>query len=168
MPSKLNWYGVKTLYRAAPVGRARGTDGLYSVDVTLVEERVIVVRARTGDDAIRMAEVEAKKYATKSHHNPYGQRVRTRYLGYVDAYHMFDELHEGAEVFSETEVVSRKVSDRAIVHRQIGRDESRRRYASRRNILDIAFQHAAPGVRRSPKDQALFEKVAEHVRRRDA
>ena len=166
MPSKLNWYGVKTLYRAAPAGRARGTDRFYSADVTLVEERVIVVRARTGDGAIRKAEVEAKRYATKSHHNPYGQRVRTKYLGYVDAYHMFDELQEGAEVFSDTEVVSRKVSDQAIVYRQLGRQESKRLYASRRNILNIAFVRAAPGVKRSPRDQALFEELEERIRRR--
>ena len=168
MTKKPSWYGVKTLYRVEPVGRPRGTDRLYSTRVTGVEERVVVLRARSASEAIRKGETEAKRYAASWHYNPYGQRVRTRYLGYADAYDIDEALAEGTEVFSETEIVSRTVSDRAIIKRLIGRPESNRVYASRRNVLDIAFQQAAPGVKRRPKDQQCYDDLQALLRKRDA
>jgi hypothetical protein len=127
-----------------------------------------VVRARTGEQALRKAEVEAKKYASNWHRNPYGQRVRTRYLGCVDAYHMFDDLRAGAEVFSDTEVVPRRVSDSAIVDRQVGRPESKRRHSSRRNILNIAFNAPAPGVSRTARESSFLVKRGRREGRNDA
>ncbi len=155
MSRRLCWYGVKTLYRAAPVGRRRGTDRLYSGDVTLVEERVVLVRARNSDEAIRKAGREATRYAADSHRNPYGQLVRTRRLGYVDAFIIGSELGDGVEVYSETEIVSRRVPDRSIADRLIGRPESKRIHASRRNILDFAFNAPAPGVKPTRSEREL-------------
>ena len=77
-------------------------------------------------------------------------------------------LGEGTEVFSETEVVGRRVSVRAIIRRLIGRPESRRVSASRRNLMDIAFERAAPGVRRARKDQHLFDLLMARLKARDA
>jgi hypothetical protein len=168
MSKKPSWYGVRTLYRLEPVGRPQGTDRLYSDRVTGVEERVVVVRARSGKEAIRKGEAEARKYAADSFHNPYGQRVRTRRLDYIDAYDINEPLVEGAEVFSEVEIVSRSVPDRDIIRRLIGRPESDRVFASRRNIHDIAFMKPAPGVKRNRKDQKLFDSVQAQLRRRDA
>jgi len=162
------WFGVKTLYRKAPVGRRIGMDELYSRDITLVEERVVVVRARNGDEAIRKAEAEAKKYAADWHRNPYGQRVRTRYLGYVNAYEMYNPPNKNAEVFSVTEVVPKRVSDRLVVNRMIGRPESRRMYESRRNIRDIVFNRPAPGVERTVRERAFVAKIDAFVSRNDA
>ena len=168
MVKKKGWYGVRTLYRTSPVGRPRGTDRLYSREVTLVEERVVVFRARSLAEAIRKAEAEAKNYTADWHRNPYGQRVRTSYLGYVDAYEMNDELVDGAEVFSETEVVSRKVADRAVAKRLVGQTESRRTFDLRRNILDIVFSAPAPGVRRTAREKAFIQKCAVPNARKDA
>ena len=154
MKKRMGWYGVKTLYRSAPVGRRQGIDRLYSDQVTLVEERVVLVRARSLDAAIRKAEREARRYAADWHRNPYGQRVRTRYLGFVEAFDIDDEVGDGCEIFSETEVVWRAITDRSVIERQVGRPESRRTFEARRNVLDICFLSPAPGVRLTARERA--------------
>lgn len=155
MAQRVTWYGVKTLYRWEPVGRPLGIDRHYSSDVTLAEERVVVVRARNADEAIRKAEREARRYSAKSYRNPYGQWVRTRSLGHLDAYELVYPPSDGAEVFSETEVVSRTQSDRSVISRLIGRPQPSRIRASRRNILDIVFAGHALGVTPTRAERAL-------------
>jgi Domain of unknown function (DUF4288) len=147
MRATWKWYGVKTLHRTEVRGRPGGRDAHYSNRMALVEERVVVLRARSFEEAIEKAEAEAKEYARGcQHRNPYGQRVRSRYLGYRSAYVFYDGVDSGTEVFSTTEVVPRSVSDRAIVRRAIESQESRRATRARRNILDIVFNAPAPGV----------------------
>lgn len=76
------WYGVKTLHRTMAKGRPIATDSLYSRTMTLVEERVVILKARNFDEAIKRAEVEARVYSRSCRHrNRYGQHVRSRYLG---------------------------------------------------------------------------------------
>lgn len=66
-----------------------------------------LVRARSIDEAIRKGECEAHKYAAEaSHRNPYGQRVKRRYLNDCDAFELWDDPANGDEVFSTTEVVT--------------------------------------------------------------
>jgi hypothetical protein len=155
----LSWYGIKTLYRIAPAGRRLGSDSAASSDATLVEERVVILRARNRRDAVRKAEAEAREYASDvRHRNPYGQRVRARYLGYCDAFDINEPVRTGTEVFSTTEVVSRRLSDRSIVKRQLGCWESERVYSLRRNILDIALSGPAAGVKLNSKERALVGK----------
>ncbi len=146
------WYGVRTLFRTQATGRPVGTDEDYSEDATLVEDRVVLVRARSFDEAIQKAESEAHKYAAEvSHRNPYGQRVKRRYLRYCDAFEMWADPANREEVFSSTEVVVLKESDEAIIDRVIGSKETttdRRR----RNILNVMFDKPAPGVTRTPEE----------------
>ncbi len=157
MSTAWKWYGVKTLHRAAASGRPLAKDRDYSRGVSLVEERIVVLKARSFKEAIRKAEFEAKRYSTSCRHrNPYGQRVRSRYLGFYDAYLIDDPPANGSEVYSETEVVPRDVPDRAIITRMIGREESARVYRSRRNVLDIAFQRPATGVRLNKGEEAFI------------
>ncbi len=72
------WFGVKTLYRSDATGRRKVTHPNYDPKTTLVEERIVLFRARTGQEAIRKAELEAREYARLSHTNSFGQRVRTK------------------------------------------------------------------------------------------
>jgi hypothetical protein len=58
------WYAVKTLYRSEGLGRPTATDSAYDPAATLVEERVVLLKARSFQDAIRAAEKEARAYAT--------------------------------------------------------------------------------------------------------
>jgi hypothetical protein len=137
--------------------------------MTLVEERIVVLKARSFEEAIRRGEVEAKKYARQcQHRNPYGQQVRSRYLGYCDVYVFDDPPGDNTEVFSTTEVVCGKSSDRAVLRRVIGRKESRRAFRLRRNILDIVFQAPAPGVHLTRKERQFVERYGTLARRADA
>ncbi len=124
------WYGVKTAFRTIAGGSPTSKDADFDNDATLVEERIVLVRARTFDHAIAKGESEANKYAAGKHRNSYGQTVRTRYLGSIDAFELFDEPAAGAEVFSTTEVISAAVSDNDVVDQYFGAletDATRRR-----------------------------------------
>lgn len=76
------WYGVRLVYRLTG-----GSKPAY-------EERVILVRADTDDDAIAQAELYSKDYECET----------TEYTGYAMAFNIFDEhgpsLGPGVEVFS--------------------------------------------------------------------
>ena len=162
---KPTWYGVQTLYRYEAVGSPKGTDRHYSAQVTGVEVRVVVVRARSPREAVQKGKREAKQYASYGCYNPYGQRVRTRHIGVIDAYHIDEPLIEGTEVFSSSEVVNRKVSDRTVAKRLIGRPGSKQMFDARRNLLDIVFQAPAPGVKRNRRDQRFYEQMHAALKR---
>ena len=76
------WYGVRLVYRLTGTSRQA------------YEERVIIVRAESDDDAIAKAETHSKEYESET----------TEYVGYAMAFHLFDQdgpcLGPGTEVFS--------------------------------------------------------------------
>ena len=107
-----NWFCVKTLYRAYADGRPEKPDLIYDPDATLVEERNLLFKAKNKREAIMKAEREAKDYAEQSQYiNPYGQNVRTRYLGYHDIWEIDGGLADKQEIFCMSRVMSKKVSD---------------------------------------------------------
>jgi len=137
---KAAWYGVKTLFRTAAVGRSMARDAAYDARMSLVEERVVLFKARSFTGAIRAAESEARRYARRRHVNPYGQRVVTRYLGACNAFELFETPGVRAEVFSMTEVVPKRVSDRTVVDRRLGfKVNEKADRLRRRNILNREF-----------------------------
>jgi len=153
------WFGVKTLYRMSPRGRPKGTDALYAENLSLIEERVVLVRARSFDEAIKKAEKEAREYARERYRNPYGQEVVTRYLGYCDAYDMSPEdPGSGVEVYSRTAVMSGRLSDRRVLEHSLGYRETAALSRRRRNFLDIVFEAPAPGVRLTARELAFVER----------
>jgi hypothetical protein len=116
-----------TVYRSVPAGRPQGTDGDYSANMTPVEDRVVLVRARSFKEAIHKGESEAKAYAVGAPYRiPYGQPVQKRYPGNCDAYELFDEPGSSIEIFSSTEVVAKTESDSRVMDRFIGSKESRK------------------------------------------
>jgi len=130
------WFGVKTLYRVVARGRPATTDAGYDPGVTLVEERVIVLRASSFGDAIRAAEREARVYARGEYTNPYGQRVAMRYLGECDAFEMFASPRDGGEVYSRTQLVDRGIRDRRVGDELLGVTETRRARATRKKFFN--------------------------------
>lgn len=120
-----NWYGVKTLYRTTVVGEPVEVDRYYDPEATLVEERVVLFRARNFDEALAKAEAEARRYAQGERWNRYGQKIRQRYLGAANAYWMFDSPGQGVEVFSLIEQVPQTVSDLEIRRQRMGRENPR-------------------------------------------
>lgn len=118
------WFGVKTLTRWEAIGKPKSIDDNFDEDATLVEERVVLIRARSFDEAIKKGEKEAKEYLSE-YKNFYGQKVRLRYLEVCDAFELFDEPNEnGVEVYSSIETVSEKVKDAVLVKNKFGKDES--------------------------------------------
>src|SRR6202012_1195422 len=104
--------------------RPKATDGDFDPKVTLVEERVVVYRGRSFDDAIAKAEKDARVYASLTYENPYGQTVRTTYLDCCDAYEIPDPLgcESGTETYSRTEVVPTTETDAAVCRRLFGQE----------------------------------------------
>lgn len=147
----LSWYGVKTIYRAAARGRPLAKDRAYDPGMTLVEERIVLFRARSFADAIRAARKEARTYEGDRHINPYGQTVVRRRLKGFDAFLLFDPSGQGREVFSMTEVVSKHVPDVTVAKHRFGHEESTRERRSRRNILNREFSGSARGGVKRPR-----------------
>ncbi len=129
------WYGVKTLYRIAARGRAVRKDPDFDPDATLVEERVVLVRARSFDEATDRGEKEARSYVSSPRWvTPYGQRVTATFLGVCNAFVLSGEPGAGQEVYSRTELVGSRVSDDAVVSRLLGREETPRDRRRRRKF----------------------------------
>lgn len=128
-----DWYAVKTLYRVEASGEPDFTDVGFDEQITLIEERVVLFKARSFNEAIRKAEKEAHSYAKNwKLVNVYGQQVTGRYLGSCDAYCLYDPPANGIEVFSATELWSENVADETLIDRKLGKEEaktkSRKRY----------------------------------------
>jgi uncharacterized protein DUF4288 len=160
------WYAVKSILRLAPMGKPSGRDGAYDPQASLIEERVVLFRARSHEEALARAEQEARRYSRQpSHRNPYGQRVRYRLLPGADSYELFDPPTSGREIYSRTEMVSQSVSDESVLRSLIGAIETPEVHESRRNILDITFDKPAPGVRRSRAELAFLARGARRLGR---
>jgi Domain of unknown function (DUF4288) len=138
------WFGVKTLYRTTVAGTPPVTDSAYDPSATLVEERVVILRARSHDEAHRKAKAEARRYATRRHVNPYGQRVRTRWVGASESFELFDEPDNLTEVWSSTYMIPASVSDKEVVARALGPNETAAQRKRRRKFLNREFSGTVP------------------------
>ena len=133
----VRWFGVKAVFRRVATGKPRSSDVHYDPDATLVEERVVLLRARTPRQALARAEREATRYARQpSHENLYGQSVRLRFLADLDAFELYDPPDHAREVYSRTEVVSRRVSDREVVNKYLGKAADRKEQYIRRKFVN--------------------------------
>jgi hypothetical protein len=82
----LEWYGVRTIYEHPDLPPDDPTCTTY-------EERIVIFKAESAEDAIRQGEVEAKDYV-----KGLGD---TTYLGFAQSYHTFEaRMKAGAEVYS--------------------------------------------------------------------
>lgn len=115
------WYSVRTLYRWIARGKPKQLDSSFLPGATLVEERIVLVKARNGEEALRKAEKEGRAYARSIQWtNGYGQNVHARMLKAVDAYEVVSPPGAGTEVFSTTEEIDASVPDEQICERLIG------------------------------------------------
>ncbi len=161
------WYAVKTAYRVTPCSEPKGTDDLYDPDFTLLEERVVLFRARSVEEAFEKSEAEANEYASERWRNPYGQQVEIAVLDGADCYEYLDAPGSGVEVYSHTEPAPRSLSEEACLNRLLGRQESERSRLKRRNICNIIFERPAPGVRLHKKERQEREMWERRVRELD-
>jgi hypothetical protein len=134
MPSARKWFGVKIVLRTVATGRVRGRDADYDRDGTLVEERVVIVRAHDGKDAFARARQKAAKELS-SYRNVYGQTVRQRILAGHQVYELYAPPSDGAEVFSTTTRVPKTLTGSDIVSRLDGGPLSDANQKKRRRFI---------------------------------
>jgi hypothetical protein len=113
------WFAVRTLLHTRPVGRPRSRDASYRA-VAAVEERIVLLRARSAVEAVRLGAAEAKAYTQRSILNVYGQRVVSTLLPHVESYSLDARPGHGSEVFSSIEQIDPAESRHRIVRRKIG------------------------------------------------
>jgi hypothetical protein len=132
------WFAVKSLYRSEIVGDPRVVDEDYDPDGTLVEERVILVRAGSHEKALQKAEAEAERYRTE-HVNPYGQLVTWRRSEFLDSFQLFDKPADGREVWSMMTVVPSATTDEDLASQRFGPVESKKSLRRRKKFLNREF-----------------------------
>lgn len=111
------WFAVRTFYRSDTRDRPVKPDKYYDLDVTMFEERVLLVKAKDKKEAAAKTEKEAWDYARFAVcENPCEQKIATRYLGYYDIFELEKSPDDKTEVFVTTRLVSRRVKDSKVVH----------------------------------------------------
>ena len=133
------WFGVKTVYRIEAKGMPVTADDRFDPEATGVEERVVLIRARSFDEAIAKGEAEAKEYASDTYTNPYGQVVRTRFLRKSDAFELYDDPGANVEVYSSTELMPKATSNQQIVDQHFGVHETKAVHKTRRKFFNAKF-----------------------------
>ena len=111
MSDEKKWYGARCLFRI----EVEATDS-----PSMVEDRVILVEAGDSDEAMVLAETEAREYATFRWVNADGEHVGIRYLEVCDLYEMNAGPRQGIEVHSTRVFVEPGVSDDEIEDRLLG------------------------------------------------
>lgn len=86
------WYAVRCLFRTAR-NQPWGPSDLESGE-SAYEERITLWRANSFEEAIERAEVEASEYASAIEDDA------TEYIGLAQAFHLFGNPVDGAEIFS--------------------------------------------------------------------
>lgn len=105
------WYGARCLFRIE-IERSNSP--------SLIEDRIILVEASDPDEAIALAESEAREYAAFGWADENGRRVTPRYLDVCDVYRMNAIPAHGVEVHSSRIRAEPGVSDDAIIDRLLG------------------------------------------------
>jgi hypothetical protein len=129
-------------------------DENYSDEATLVEERIVLLRARSFDEAIAKGESEAKLYAKGTYKNLYGQTVKARYMKVCDAFELYDEPGALVEAFSTTNIISKQISDKHVVDRYLGNDESDAERRQRRKFFNAEFWSETMAKKRKKETKA--------------
>ena len=114
-------YAVKSIYRTETTGKAYSTGEGFTDEFDMTEERIVTVKARSFDEAIARVEKAAAEYAATSFTNPFGQTVQWKYTGSSDAYEPYDSIPADVEVYSNTYLISRVLSDEELADNVLGR-----------------------------------------------
>lgn len=101
-------YAVKSTYQWVAAGRSKTKDKFYSRNSRLVEERIVLVQARSFDEALKLAKKESAIYCGPKFTNVYGELVEIKSTGRFDAFELIDSPEPGTELFSSNILVRDK------------------------------------------------------------
>jgi len=112
-------FGAKTLYLYEVTGASKVKKHKPDTKFIMIEERVVLFEASDFESAMKKAEKEAKSYET-THTNPYKQKVKIKYLNCVDVYEVYDDLGDGCEVYSTTNLIKKDLMKKNLLDIHFG------------------------------------------------
>lgn len=118
------WFCVKTAWKTEAKGRPQRVNELFRPDLASLEERCLLVRARTAQEAFRKVDREAKEYGSLSYQNIFGQTVEKRLLRRMEFYECEGEPGDLFEAYSQSHEVPRAASEKALEKIIFGRKET--------------------------------------------
>lgn len=111
----MNLYSVKSLY----VWEVEKQKTLKNV-----QERVVLIWAKSPEAAIEKAEKEAAKFCKNSYENIHHKKVTIRVLEYFDVYEIEGDLKNGAEVFNTSTLITKAMKDKILLKKAVDLDQS--------------------------------------------
>lgn len=137
----MKWFSIKTVYLSSTIGLPSNVDSFYDPNAGILEERIILVKAKTIKDAIKKAKTEAKKYASQPNYkNCYGQTVICRYLNGYDAFELYDDPpFDLCEVFSANRIIDKRKSKKVLNNLVMGEKESKKVFQKRQKFFNRDF-----------------------------
>ena len=124
-----SWYAAKSVYETT-VGPGKDRRG-----DRLVEERIVLVKARSASEAMAKAEKEALRYTRGLRYKNYdGDLVQTKYIGALDVFTMDGEPAGGREVYSSSRIVSANMKTEDLLDILLGPEQSDEEQKARRRF----------------------------------
>ncbi|MED0670109.1 DUF4288 domain-containing protein [Aneurinibacillus aneurinilyticus] len=101
--SQINWYAIKILFESIHFGNPlpdKIDEHYYDNNKKLFEESIILIKAKTIEQAYNIAEEQAKQ-SEHEYLNSYGQLVRWKFVNILHAFELNDdEFKTGTEIYS--------------------------------------------------------------------
>lgn len=119
------FFGAKTLY-LIEVSESKRKKEISKSNFHLLEERIVLIKARNFNEAIRKGEREAIAYES-THVNPFGDKVICRYLGCIDIFEIYTSPEDLAEIYSINYLVDKKINRKQILDQHFGKNINRNR-----------------------------------------
>lgn len=112
-------FGAKSLFITRISGRGKVKARYKSANYFLLEERIILVKGKDFNEAIKKAKKEAISYES-IHENPYGQKVITKFLKCIDVFELYSKVGDLAEIYSINYLVNKKNRIKKILDQHYG------------------------------------------------
>ena len=116
----MKWFAVRTFYVYEIVKKKKSVAVPGPSGKSFYEERVVLFKAKDFSEALEKAEADAKSYQ-EAYENPYGEKIKVRYLLTADSFELSDKPDMGVEVYSFTEVSDKVRSLRAYLDAKLGK-----------------------------------------------
>lgn len=136
MTTPYKWFAIKTLYKITALGKPKKKDTFYDDSKVLVEERTVLFKAKNEEEAMEKAVKEASEYADSVEcKNAYDQKVTATLLKGLDMFELFDKPENGVEVFNDTQIMNKKMTDDQLIEARFSQEESEEDFKARKRFV---------------------------------